>query len=195
MNVFPARVQYEDVVCPPRTSFVKRADKGDSKAVRGKCGNCNRVFLYFPPASFERVIELACSLKCEKELKWRNPAIHEKPIVVEKNTKPPQCPDCGGPSVKGPGWKHNDGCPRVPHKKTAKPERCPECGGLSSQGRGFSHQPGCQNTAAARAAKRYAEKRAQSRKSLSPQEKEFYENMKGIDPVAAAKWLQDRQPK
>lgn len=64
-------------------------------------------------------------------------------LVKPTSNKPATCPDCGGPSTRGRGWKHKTDCKRLIKPASSKPATCSGCGGASTRGRGYSHAEGC----------------------------------------------------
>lgn len=128
------------------------------------CISCNEPLRLVKPA--HDMIAVACSKECVKlppyaDIKRStapvvpteqiaNPATNSidssvAVVVKSKSTssKPATCPDCNGPSTRGRGWKHNDGCKRLIKPVGNKPATCSGCGGASTRGRGYSHAEGC----------------------------------------------------
>lgn len=71
--------------------------------------------------------------------------------VNSKSNKPKTCPECGGPSTRGRGWAHKDGCKnssaailaaKAAEKREAR-TNCPDCDGEPGKRRGWKHKETC----------------------------------------------------
>jgi len=148
----------------PQVSCHRPLPKDDPRAEHGVCSACGRALAFVPP-KFVQVMELACSLPCEKALAWHNHFPKEKYVPpAPKETRPKECPECGGKRWYS-DYRHTDECSLANQKTIAAPkptsEPCPECGGPPGKSRGWKHTEDCSMSGANRAkAKAKAQYRA-----------------------------------
>jgi hypothetical protein len=118
----------------------------DPDAEHGVCSHCNTE-LHFEKEPGEKIIELACSLECQRQLDWKNP-VDANDIRIgpaQKKPKREPCDECGGPPNKGQGWRHIEGCKLSSTAKSDRPKRepCKECNGPPGRGLGWRHTESC----------------------------------------------------
>ena len=215
-----ARLQYKEALCPERTGCLRPLSSDDEKAEKGKCDNCSAP-LFFVPDPYSTIVSLACSVKCKDDLEWFVPSVKYSTTqkVSTKSTKLKFCPDCGGPSAKGRGWKHKDGCSSLKKTKSSKPP-CFKCGGLP-KGRGWEHKEDCSlNSKEKRSDKppfcldcggpsvqgpgwrhkpdcpgvlAAKKKRQHSKeKKLNTKDEETFQQIRKVDPQTAEEWKKER---
>lgn len=128
--------------------------------VQTTCYHCGNSIMH--QTSRDKIDAVFCNDECfengRASIFPKMPEIKVSPVETANQTssgKPKHCPECGGPSTRGRGWAHEEGCKNSAAAKLAEAakekrearENCPDCDGEPGKRRGWKHKPTCSRIA------------------------------------------------
>lgn len=112
--------------------------ESDQNAIHGSCDNCPVQLCYEDVDKKYKILKIACSWKCGKEL-----SCFQIPTEPSQNLeKDAICSECGGLS-KGQDYKHSENCSKFISIEKKVRDNCLKCGGPPNKRRGYQHTKNC----------------------------------------------------